>query len=148
MRMGRSYGGSYSPIPHIPTVRAIRTPRRSAFTLIEILVVMLVIAILAGMALVRYRDMKNRAYVVSMKADLGELRIAEEAYWAENHAYTVDQSLLEWRPTTGVTVVIASGDPLAGFDAEAVHAAASGIVCKMYVGRVVTGAPSGEIRCQ
>lgn len=114
----------------------------------EILVVMLVLAILASMALVRYRDMKNRAYVVSMKADLGELRIAEEAHWAVNQAYTVDQSLLDWKPTTDVTVVITSGDPLAGFDAEAVHTGATGITCKMYVGRVVTGAPSGEIRCQ
>ncbi len=135
-------------LPLFAFMRAIQRSQRSAFTLIELLIVMLVIAILAGIAIVRYRDMKNRAYVASMKADLGVLRLAEEAHWSEHQIYTVNQSLLDWRPTTGVTVTITSGDPLAGFDAEAVHIAASSITCKMYVGRAVTGTPSGEIRCQ
>ncbi|MEO6446653.1 MAG: prepilin-type N-terminal cleavage/methylation domain-containing protein [Gemmatimonadaceae bacterium] len=128
-------------------MRTLPFPNRKAFSLVEILVAMLVFAILASIGLVRYRDMKARAYVASMKADLGELRIAQESHWSEHATYTADQSQLDWRPTTDVTVIIVSGDPLVGFDAEATHAAAQGIICRMYVGRAVSGTPSGEITC-
>ncbi len=129
-------------------VRIERHRRRSGFTIIELLLVTVVIAILAAIAIGRYRDMKLRAYVAAVTADLSELRNAEEAYWAENQVYTVDQSLLDWKPSSSVTVTISTGDPLAGFDVEALHSAAPGLLCKMYVGRSVNATPSGEVNCK
>lgn len=99
------------------------------------------------MAIVRYRSMKERAYVAAMKNDLGVLRIAEEAFWAENQYYTVDQTLLDWKPSSDVTVTITTGNPNAGYDAEAIHSRVPAIVCKMYVGRAVSGTPSGQVEC-
>jgi type IV pilus assembly protein PilA len=121
--------------------------RRRGFTLIELLLVMLVIGILASMAVARYRALKERAYIATMKSDMGELRIAEEAFWAENQFYTIDLTLLDFKPSSDVTLTITSGDLTAGYDAQAVHIAAPAIICQMYVGRVVGAMPSGQIDC-
>lgn len=121
---------------------------RRAFTIVELLVVMLVVGILASMALVRYRAMKERAYIATMLHDLGLLRISQEAFWAENQSYTADQSLLDTKPSSEVTLTITTADPYAGFDAEATHARVPALVCKMYVGRAVSGTPSGQVVCQ
>ena len=101
------------------------------------------------MAIARYRAMKDRAYLAEMKTDLGNLRIAEEAYWAEKGQYTADQSLLDYRTGSRVTVTIIVTDPYVGYDAEAVHVSAPAVICTMYVGRSsVSGTPSGEAKCQ
>jgi type IV pilus assembly protein PilA len=125
-----------------------RLTRRRGFSFVEILVAMIVFSILVALAVARYRAMKERGYLAEMRTDLGNLRIAEEAYWAEAGQYTVDQSLLDYRTGSRVTVVIATSDPFAGFDAEATHAGAPGVTCRMYVGRAVSSTPSGEIVCK
>lgn len=110
---------------------------------------MLVAAILVALAVSRYRNMKERGYLAEMKTDLGNLRIAEEAYWSEKGQYTGDQTLLDFRSGSSVTVTITVSDPYAGYNAEAVHVAAPGVKCLLYVGRASTsGTPSGEIACQ
>ncbi len=110
---------------------------------------MLVLAILVALAVARYRNMKERGYLAEMKTDLGHLRIAEEAYWAEKGQYTADQSLLDFRAGSRVALTISISDPYAGYDADAVHVSAPTITCTMYVGRAsATGTPSGEVRCQ
>ena len=89
-----------------------------------------------------------RVFQTSLRADLGELRIAEESFWAENQMYTTDASQLDWRPTTDVTVVISSSDPSAGFQATARHTLMTGTECSTYMGReTMSGLPSGEIVC-
>jgi hypothetical protein len=109
---------------------------------------MLVLGILASIAVVRYRKLKEKAYIGMMTNDLGILRIAEEAYWAEHQAYTVDQTLLDAKPSSEVTLTVTTDDALAGFDAQATHALAPALLCKMYVGRSVSGMPSGQVECQ
>jgi len=133
---------------HLLPVRAPTIIRRRGFSLVELLVAMLVFAILVALAVARYRAMKDRGYLAEMKTDLGNLRIAAEAYWADHGQYTVDQSLLDFTPGSRVTVILTTADPFAGFDAEATHVDAPALSCKMYVGRAVSGAPSGEVRCQ
>ena len=121
---------------------------RSGFTFVEILLAMAVFGILSAIALPKIRLMKEKAYTASLRADLGELRIAEEAFWAENQTYSIDASQLDWRPTTDVTVTISSSDVTAGFQATARHALMPGAECTTYMGReTITGIPSGEIVC-
>ncbi len=112
------------------------------------MLVMLVLAVLAGIAYGRYQAAKRRGYIATMTADLAELRNAEEGYWAENQAYSTDTTQLDWTSTSLVSVVITSSNLQAGFDAEATHSAVPGLVCKMYVGRAVSARPSGEVACQ
>jgi len=44
---------------------------RKGFTLIELLVVLVVLGILSGIAIARFLNTKEAAYIASMKADLG-----------------------------------------------------------------------------
>jgi Tfp pilus assembly protein PilE len=108
---------------------------------------MLVFAILTAIAVPRFRNLKEKAYLATLKADLGELRIAEESYWAENHLYSTDATLLDWRPTSSVTVLISTTNPNTGFQATASHSMLSGMDCKTFVGAEAIGVPSGEIHC-
>jgi prepilin-type N-terminal cleavage/methylation domain-containing protein len=122
--------------------------RRFGFTFVELLVAMMVFGALSAVAVPRYRQVRERAYTGAMRSDLAGLRIAQEAFWAENQAYTTDTTQLDWRPTSGVLLSIAAPDPVAGYDATAVHVEVRGLVCTTSVGRVTaTGAPSGEISC-
>ncbi|MCC6931085.1 MAG: prepilin-type N-terminal cleavage/methylation domain-containing protein [Gemmatimonadaceae bacterium] len=123
-------------------------PRRSGFTFVEILVAMAVFGVLSAIAVPKYRQMREKAYVGALKADLAELRIAQEGFWAENHSYTTDTTQLDWRSTSDVRVDISVSDPYAGFDATARHLSMAGIQCSMSVGRVTAaGTPSGDITC-
>jgi prepilin-type N-terminal cleavage/methylation domain-containing protein len=57
---------------------------RKAFTLIEVLVVLVVLGILSGIAIARFIDTKEAAYLASMKADLRNLAIYEQNYLIES----------------------------------------------------------------
>ena len=54
--------------------------RRAGFTLIEIVVVVVVMGVLAGVAIPRYQASKDKAYVAAMKADLRNAASMEEQY--------------------------------------------------------------------
>lgn len=133
--------------PTLPHVRAYSARLRRGFTIVELLVVFLVLAILASIALVRYRNMKERAYIAQIQTDMAQLRVAEEGYWSEHQIYTVDTAQLDFNGSSDVHVTVTSSDLHAGFDATGTHKAVPAIVCQMYIGRVVGSTPSGEIKC-
>ncbi len=121
---------------------------RSGFTFVELLVAMSVFGVLSAIAVPKYRLMREKAWTASMKTDLGDLRIAEEAYWAENQLYSADSTAIDWRSTSDIRVQISSTDFASGFQATAQHNAMPGSQCSMYVGReAILGTPSGEIVC-
>ena len=63
---------------------------RRGFSLIELLTVMAVIALLAAIALPRYRDMKRRAYSANIVSDFNTVRVAAYNYFADNNTYPPD----------------------------------------------------------
>src|SRR5947208_15933204 len=57
---------------------------RKVFTLIELLVAVVIIGILAAIAIPKFANNKEKAYIASMKSDLRNLVTAEEAYFADS----------------------------------------------------------------
>jgi type II secretion system protein G len=69
------------------------TPRsgapRRAFTLIELLIVVAIIAILAAIAVPNFLEAQTRAKVSRMKADMRSLATAIESYRVDNNDYAI-----------------------------------------------------------
>jgi len=123
-----------------------RLQNRRGFTLIELLTVMVVIGLLAGVGVPRIRNMKERAYQATLRSDLGALRTAQEAYYAEHLRYATEVSALEYRTSTNVSVAIESSDPLTGWKASARHAWLS-TPCTTAAGGDARDVESGAIIC-
>ena len=60
---------------------------RKGFTLIELLIVVVIIGILAAIAIPKFANTKEKAYLASMKSDLRNGATAEEGYFADNQVY-------------------------------------------------------------
>jgi prepilin-type N-terminal cleavage/methylation domain-containing protein len=120
--------------------------QRVGFTFVEILVAMLVFGALSAIAVPRYRNFKEKAYLATLKSDLGNLRIAQEAYWSENMVYAPDSTGLDWKPSSLVRISITSADPRADFTATATHDNMPSAHCTTHVARTGT-LSGGEIIC-
>jgi type IV pilus assembly protein PilA len=123
-----------------------RRQNRRGFTLIELLTVMVVIGLLASVGVPRIRSMKERSYQATLRSDLGALRTAQEAYYAENLRYATDVSALEFRISSHVSVTIESSDPMKGWKASARHAWLS-TPCTTAAGADAVEVESGAIIC-
>src|SRR5207249_4768745 len=83
---------------------------RKGFTLIELLIVVVIIGILAAIAIPKFANTKEKAYIASMKSDLRNLVTAEEAYFADSIKYaaqtscTAQAAYVTYCETTGNTV--------------------------------------------
>jgi type IV pilus assembly protein PilA len=101
---------------------------KKGFTLIELLIVVVIIGILAAIAIPKFANTKDKAYVAAMKSDLRNLATYEEQYAADNNgAYfagvaTMATPIQGFTPSQNVTVtaVIVAGPPQA-WSATAVH---------------------------
>ncbi len=95
---------------------------RKGFTLIELLIVVVIIGILAAIAIPKFSNTKEKAYMAAMKSDLRNLVTAEEAYFADNTTYTSGQAAMNYNSSAGVTVVVtvAAGPPV-GYSATGTH---------------------------
>ena len=69
--------------------------QKSAFTLIELLIVVLIIAILAAIAVPNFLEFQTRAKVSRVQSDLRALSIGMEAYQVDNGIYPPDAKWLE-----------------------------------------------------
>jgi len=66
-----------------------RMHKRDAFTLIELLIVVAIIAILAAIAVPNFLEAQLRAKVSRVKADIRTIAVALEAYAVDNAAYPI-----------------------------------------------------------
>jgi len=77
--------------------------RRHGFTLIELMVVVIVLGLLAGIGLLRYIDMRNAAIATQMSQELRAVTVASLNYYAD---------LEQWPPDAGAGAVPAGLGPL------------------------------------
>jgi prepilin-type N-terminal cleavage/methylation domain-containing protein len=129
---------------------------RKGFTLIELLIVVVIIGILAAIAIPKFANTKEKAYLASMKSDLRNMATTQESYFADNQVYTTGPasnvagatvSLNGFVPSSGVTVgATASGGT--GWVATAAHTATTK-TCAIFVGPTVQAPANveGEPKC-
>ena len=129
---------------------------RKGFTLIELLIVVVIIGILAAIAIPKFANTKEKAYLASMKSDLRNMATTQESYFADNQVYTngpasnvagATVSLQGFVPSSGVTVA-ASNTGGTGWSTIASHTATTR-TCAIFVG--VAAVPpanvEGEPKC-
>jgi prepilin-type N-terminal cleavage/methylation domain-containing protein len=81
-----------------------RTTRRAdAFTLIELLIVVVIIGLLATIAIPKFGFTKEKAYLAQMKTDLRNLATQQEAYLYDNSLYTTSFPATVFAVSAGVT---------------------------------------------
>ena len=119
---------------------------RKGFTLIELLIVVVIIGILAAIAIPKFANTKQKAYVATVKTDLRNLVTAEEAYFADATTYTTSLATTQFQPSQGVTysVTAASGT---GWMATATHVGLVGATppgCHIAIGTSATTATESE----
>ncbi len=100
---------------------------RKGFTLIELLIVVVIIGILAAIAIPKFAQTKDKAYVAAMKSDLRNLATHEESYAADNGGlYSSSATVDGFAPSQNVTVAVtanpAAGATPASWSATASHA--------------------------
>ena len=84
---------------------------KKGFTLIELLIVVVIIGILAAIAIPKFANTKEKAYIASMKSDLRNLVTAQEAYFSDNNStYAASTTAMgtNYQASSGVTVTINS----------------------------------------
>src|ERR1700704_2069393 len=113
---------------------------KKGFTLIELLIVVVIIGILAAIAIPKFANTKDKAYVAAMKSDLRNMATYEEQYAADNGgAYfggvaTSAAPLNGFSPSQNVTVTVTDNPgPPPTWDASATHSQ-SAKVCTMNAG--------------
>ena len=120
---------------------------KKGFTLIELLIVVVIIGILAAIAIPKFANTKEKAYVASMKSDLRNLITAQEAYFSDNNSsYASSTTTLgtNYRASSGVTVTI-STVTATGWKATSAHGSTTK-TCAISLGGGATN--EGEPVCQ
>lgn len=123
--------------------------KERGFTLIELLIVVVIIGIIASIAIPKFANTKEKAYVAQMKSDLKNLATAEEAFFYDSTFYTSSlPALNNFRSSTGVTLTVLQASP-GGWSARASHAQTPR-QCVLYQGNASPVAPAtseGKITC-
>ena len=113
---------------------------KRGFTLIELLIVIVVIGLLAGMATVRSGGTKTPAYLATMKSDLHNMILSQEAHFDSlltagvAGAYAGTMSDLSFTPSQGVTVKLKAS--ASGWSAQLKHDNAGDRECAVFIGDI------------
>src|SRR6266700_6082013 len=127
-----SYKTATAVLPSLTAAGEPMSRNRKGFTLIELLIVVVIIGILAAIAIPKFANTKDKAYVAAMKSDLRNLATYEEQYAADqNGAYfagtaTTAAPLQGFTPSQNVTItaVVVAGPPQT-WTATATHSQSS-----------------------
>ncbi len=125
---------------------------KKGFTLIELLIVVVIIGILAAIAIPRFGETRERAFISAMQSDLRQVMNAQELYYQQNDFsyYTTDLANpgtpdddFPFFPSIGVSIALAgAGDSDGlGYSAVATHANTE-VSCAVFVGSATPVSPS------
>jgi len=124
-----------------------RMTGKKGFTLIELLIVVVIIGILAAIAIPKFANTKEKAYVASMKSDLRNMATSEEAYFADNQTYTTSLTAMNFTPSASVTATVSDAKGT-GWAANTKHPATA-ITCQVGFGAdSIAGVGDGVIQCK
>jgi prepilin-type N-terminal cleavage/methylation domain-containing protein len=124
--------------------------RRAGFTLIEVMVVVVILAILAAMAIPRFKNTKGKGHSAALRTDLRNLATAEESFFYSNGHYSTALDSLNFRGSPGVIVTIAEATNQ-GWSASVTHPESYPLKCALFEGPVAPLAPAtfeSQITCQ
>lgn len=117
---------------------------KKGFTLIELLIVIVIIGVLAAIAIPRFANTKEKAFVATMKADLRNLATYEERYAVDSSGSYFSgtaagtSGLLGFQTSANVTVTAtAITGANASWAAVAIHSLTSK-QCKSSAGGLIT----------
>ena len=121
---------------------------KKGFTLIELLIVVVIIGILAAIAIPKFSQTREKAYVSAMKSDLKNLASQQEIYYADHYVYTTSSSAVGFSPSEGVTLsaITVTG---VGWSASSTHAGTTD-TCAMFYGDAAAVSPAtvaGAVAC-
>lgn len=123
--------------------------RQRGFTLIELLIVVVIVGLLASIAIPKFANTKQKAYVAQMKSDLRNLATAEEAFFYDSMYYTSSLPMLsKFQPSAGVSITVNEATP-AGWSATAKHGQVSR-ECYLFSGNAApigNATVDGKITC-
>jgi len=103
---------------------------RKGFTLIELLIVVVIIGILAAIAIPRFGETRERAYVSAMQSDINQLRTAMEMCYQDDFSYDGCDGGIEGEATgytNGVILDIDAGEQ--SWSVDATHTASDSWSC-------------------
>jgi len=126
------------------------------FTLIELLIVVVIIGILAAIAIPKFANTKEKAYLASMKSDLRNMATTQEAYFADFQTYVSGTAsnvggstaaVNGFVPSAGVTMAAAATGGT-GWSATSGHSGTTK-TCSIFVGVGAVGPATveGEPKC-
>lgn len=107
--------------------------KRPAFTMIELLIVIIILGILAAIAAPRFVSTRRKAFIASMIADLRTTVSAAEAYYSQTGTYV---NYPAPRGSNGASITFTG--TANGWRATATHPVAPGLVCVVERGPAAT----------
>jgi prepilin-type N-terminal cleavage/methylation domain-containing protein len=103
-----------------------KTTNRKGFSLIELLIVVVIIGILAAIAIPKFANTKEKAYIAQMKSDLKNLASAQESYFSDKNEYAdltkIQADPYKWTVSGGAQVTPTITATAAGWSAKLVDA--------------------------
>jgi prepilin-type N-terminal cleavage/methylation domain-containing protein len=127
--------------------------RTRGFTLIELLLVVVIIGILASIAIPKFSNAREKAYMAAVVTDMKVLATQQEAYQSEYLTYAADTDLIQnFTTSPGVNIVITEVDLGQGWAATGWHTGLVARPCGIYYGTAsaANGAPAmapGSVTC-
>jgi prepilin-type N-terminal cleavage/methylation domain-containing protein len=112
------------------------------FTLIELLIVVVIIGILAAIAIPKFSEAREKAFISAMKSDLKNMATQQELWYSDNFIYSDDLTELEFSSSKNVTVTpgVATTD---GWNATASHSGTTE-TCGIFYGDAAAAAPATD----